>query len=1308
MVLCVVAAAGQAGAEDWPAYRHDPARSACSEQKLTDVLHLQWVRRLPRREAMFTEDIRNCPDYGYEPVVLGGTLFVGTEHDDALLAIDAASGAEKWRFYAEGPIRLAPVAWEGKVAFGADDGYVYCLSAADGKLLWRYDGAPSRRKVVNHGRVGSNWPVSGSPLPGGDGTICFTSGVWATDGVIFHVLDAASGRCILKKPVFDIVTMGYTSRAGDWIAVSSGINTPSFFNVKTARHYPGGGQDVKNQMPCETAALKDASFLVGNRTYAVREQPGPSCWTYVNAEHETRIWLPVIDGDRLYGFNDGIFRALRLAAPGGKRTKSGLDEIGGPWWINARPDYRWSKDDGEELPLPKGTELPKDFYPRRLFIRAGRRLYAGGHGAVLAMEVPTAGKKPAVTWAAKVDGHVTSVVAADDRLFVVTEPGRVYCFGAGKVEPASYDLPGPPPAAGDQAGEQVAKLADAILNRTGVTDGYCVVWGLADGRLAEQLARRSALRVVGIDADAAKVDSLRRQFGQHGLLSPALDLRAAEAGSEVPPYLASLIVTETPGAQALAGPADLGRMFAALRPYGGTICLSLSDGQHKQLAVAVSSAKLPNTVVRRDGQFSLVIRQGALPGAGQWTHERCDAGNTLASTDTAVRLPLGLLWFGGPAANFRLQGGHDLAHAQEVVEGRYILVGDGILRAVDVYTGRLIWRVDLPKIQQLPRVSPRDVPEPPAGVIPAWHICRTRGPNTTAMPDLTYCCMGTYLLELLTARGEEVRRLDVPFRDDLAKVLCWGRVRCTDDTIVATAFDPQDLKDTYGGWYGNNERCKDKLMMRWLFALDRPSGKLLWKRRAQNAFINNGVAVGGGRVYVTDMYLSAMLAGLEQSGRRVTFTQPTVYGLDLRTGRQLWATPQDVEAPKIVYSAPRDTLVLGYRNCAVYEGGKWVARPLPPPPGSPRNAKPAPPDVMIAYQGATGRQLWRVTGGEYPEPLQVNGDTVISHYGHVYDLATGQPRRRLCAVTGKPIGWFMPSALCSYEIGSPTFCTRQSGVDDLATSLHFFINGIRPGCVPSMVPADGVLSDLPWRGYCPSQSYRTAVALTHRPEGATWGSYATDAEPGPIRRLALNLAAPGDTACEERIWVAQGIPAGPARHVLGRELLPPLYSASVEPNGVTTFADHPCTVHAAAPGALPAVAASGFEGLTELVVSWKPQASPAAPAAPARGKHKAPAGAKEPPKAAAPPALAYPRIRYTVRLHFVEPDLAAVPGRRVFGIALQGKDVLGELDVVKEAGGPRRAIVRQFRGIPAADTLTVTLKPKAGLPVLCGIEIVAE
>ena len=77
---------------------------------------------------------------------------------------------------------------------------------------------------------------------------------------------------------------------------------------------------------------------------------------------------------------------------------------------------------------------------------------------------------------------------------------------------------------------------------------------------------------------------------------------------------------------------------------------------------------------------------------------------------------------------------------------------------------------------------------------------------------------------------------------------------------------------------------------------------------------------------------------------------------------------------------------------------------------------------------------------------------------------------------------------------------------------------------------------------------------------------------------------------------------------------------------------------------------------------------------------------------------------YTVRLHFVEPD-GLGPGERVFDVSLQGKPVLKEFDVAKEAGGADRALVREFREVAARKELKIAFAARVGVPVLCGIEI---
>ena len=83
---------------------------------------------------------------------------------------------------------------------------------------------------------------------------------------------------------------------------------------------------------------------------------------------------------------------------------------------------------------------------------------------------------------------------------------------------------------------------------------------------------------------------------------------------------------------------------------------------------------------------------------------------------------------------------------------------------------------------------------------------------------------------------------------------------------------------------------------------------------------------------------------------------------------------------------------------------------------------------------------------------------------------------------------------------------------------------------------------------------------------------------------------------------------------------------------------------------------------------------------------------------------------FTVRLVFAEPEHIKT-GERVFDVALQGKVVLKDFDIVRDAGGPRHSLVKEFTGIAATGQLAVRLTPSAAgmrSPILCGIEIIAE
>src|SRR5262249_25021046 len=113
LLVCLLASV-PAAAADWPLWRYDARRRAVSPQELPAKLYLQWVRHAPPLNPAWPDQPKLQFDVAYEPVILGKTVFVGSSREDSVLALDVESGVEKWRFFADGPVRFAPLAWEDK------------------------------------------------------------------------------------------------------------------------------------------------------------------------------------------------------------------------------------------------------------------------------------------------------------------------------------------------------------------------------------------------------------------------------------------------------------------------------------------------------------------------------------------------------------------------------------------------------------------------------------------------------------------------------------------------------------------------------------------------------------------------------------------------------------------------------------------------------------------------------------------------------------------------------------------------------------------------------------------------------------------------------------------------------------------------------------------------------------------------------------------------------------------------------------------------------------------------------------------
>ncbi len=420
-------------AADWPMWRCDPARRGSSDEELPEPLHLQWVLELPApRPAWPAGQEKLSFDRLYEPVLAGKRLFIPSMLRDKVTAHSTETGEEEWRFYAEGPVRLAPVAWEGKLYFVCDDGYLYCLDAATGGLRWKFRGGPSDRKILGQDRLISAWPARGAPVVF-DKTVYFGASLWPFEGIFIHALDAetgvvrwtnsGSGTDYIKQqhdsPAFaGVAPQGYFAASEEHLLVAGGRTVPAVLDRRTGKiiNFNVSSRDMgsKGGGGYEVTLAKDFFF---NRGALYRLADGAFAGT-VDAPVFTPNALIGVDGEGIRGFRP-LWKDVEAKDRRGKPTKKPEMKV---FWTAALEEK-----------------------PKRIFIRSGSRIYASGDtkrlgGRLLAVDLPRFDRGAGISWSLDLPDEPLNILSGDGKLFVTTDRGRVYCFAGrprGKTLPAS-------------------------------------------------------------------------------------------------------------------------------------------------------------------------------------------------------------------------------------------------------------------------------------------------------------------------------------------------------------------------------------------------------------------------------------------------------------------------------------------------------------------------------------------------------------------------------------------------------------------------------------------------------------------------------------------------------------------------------------------------------------------------------------------------------------------------------------------------------------------------------------------------------
>ena len=1235
-IVAISLPSAQAG--DWPMWRYDAQRSAAAPDDLPDKLSLVWTRQYERRRQVWDDPLNHdlMPyDKVFEPIVVGQQVIFGFNDSDKVVALDVDTGEERWRFYCDGPVRLPPAAWQGKVYFASDDGHLYCLNVDDGALVWKFRGAPSGQKVLGNSRVISMWPARGGPVVADD-RVYFAASIWPFLGTFIYALDAETGKIewvndgtgaqFIKQP-HSAPSFGGVAPQGAFAVAGSSV-----FERATGKfryfHLNEGGKGTGGSL----VMGNEKSFFVHTRRREVRRfdlEAGKKTAFMVNE--------PVLTDGELFAATDEAVTAY-----------------------NADEKIAW------QLPVDGSGDL----------IKVGGRLYAAGAKAITAIDLPDDDGILEEVWSQPVTGQILRLLAGGDKLLAVTLDGRIMAFGDRTAvgDPAAAAQRFAKKARPPRPAATMLATADAILKRMPTREGYAFCFGVDDGALLEALVVRSQLHIVAVDEDREKIARLQRRWDDAGWYGDRITMHLGDPTSfAAPPYIANLVLVGRESGRRYADVDQAKALYASVRPYGGVLCYRRGPGVNEsRLRRLVKTAPLAKAELRAGPRNILLVRQGALPGSAPWTHLYGDIANSVKSDDKLVKLPLGILWFGGNS-NLDVLPRHGHGPPEQVMGGRLFIQGMNCLSARDVYTGRRLWKRvfdDLGTFDVYFDDTYKDTPLDPAYNQVHLPGANLRGTNYVVTEDAIYLVIGKQCFLLDPNNGRTQETFDLPAMENGDEAEAWSYLGVYEDTLMAGADFSNFTKQE-----GVKFKKKDKKGEAWSFdrfgsgglmALHRHTGKKQWELSARHSFLHNGIIAGGGRIYLLDKLPKSVEDQLARRGQ----VQPETYSLkavDAATGDVLWQVQDNVFGTWLGYSAEHDILI---------QAGAAAPDRAPDEVGK----------GIVAYNASDGTVIWENRDLEYAGPCILHNDLVITNSksyqtsSGVYSLLTGLPELIDDPLTGRQRSWTYTRAYgCNTAVACENLLTFRSGAagfyDLNSKSGTGNLGGFRSGCSSNLIVADGVLNAPDYTRTC-SCGYQnqTSLALVHMPAVEMWTADKFDVQVNDmVTHIGINLGAPGDRRDPSgTLWLE-------FPYVSGDENERPL---ELETTDAETYRRHTSAVDAAE---IPWVFASGLRNVSKVKIRLGPPRPPA-------------------------PDLKPREFIFDVRLHFAEPDDVQA-GERVFDVSLQGDQVLDDFDVVRAAGGKLRGVTRQFPGIKVDKYLTIDLQPgddtKHG-PVLSGIEVVSR
>ena len=1225
-IIGILLLTGWVWGTEWPTYLRDATRVGCTPDALAPPLALHWVYcsasppqlAFPGPADRVIEGLKLRHRVRFDDVfhvaMVGSCAYFGSSVDHSVRCVDLQTGDPRWTFITDGPVRLAPTVAEGRVYIGSDDGFVYCLQADRGDLIWKLRAGPRDERVLARGRMTSRWPVRTGVLVEG-GVAYFGAGVFPHDTVYLCAVRADSGQIIWKNDRLsqrgadrdDLTPQGYLLANERLLFVPSGRTLPAAFDRATGEpvhKQQGGGKQVGGA----------AALLAGDQIYSVGGEEFILALNQQTGSIENRLQAHqmtmrgeiafLADGQEIVALDwprDAEFRSRRLELEGERfevqqrlranpaaqqlarvrvaqaavadiqqqleqRATDGSQDSPEYSALGAKLAqhqaslaalaelYESSRREYDQLSarlkqlqeqlaatIEGGVKWRRNIPHESAMIVAGNSLVVGGRNEFVLLDCETG--RP--LWSQAVEGEVRGLAAADGHLLVSTTSGRVYGFGDATTEPVDRPRQQPhapqEPAAEGEPSDRYAAAAREILQRTGIHRGFALVYGSEQGRLAEELARHSELVVYCLESDAQKVRDSRQRLLQAGWYGSRITVDHCDlAHDPYPDYFANLIVSDTL-LQTGQMPGDPEEVARHLKPEGGVLCLGVPDAAANPLAdqaIASVAAWLPQTQLADDqlkvehsGGWTRATRR-SLPGAGSWTHQYGNAGNTACVDDQRIQGGVRILWYGDPGPG-QMVNRHQGATAPLAAQGRLFVQGEQSLMAYDAYNGQFLWELQNP------------------GAIRTGVYNNYEPGNLVVGDQCLFMVIQHECRQLDAATGQELRRFTIPDPDEDGQYQ-WGYVAYSDGRLYGT----RTIRKMVAEEARRRGRPTETDSSDIVFAIDVATGQRLWSHQGQS-ISHTTVAVDEQRVYFINSSITpeqrerllqqdkSTLIGL--TGRERELAEDRMKRIDAReavaldaaTGQLLWSEPVDVTdctgvgigAGRLTLMAAQGYIVLCGANANGHYWDQFLA-------GDFQRRR------LVVLSAETGKLVWSRDANYRHRPLVV-GDRIIAEPWAFY-LHTGEQEVRTHPLTGERTAWkfIRPGHHCGAISATPSTLFFRSGYtayyDLLEDSGTRHFGGHRLGCWINTIPANGLVMIPEASAGCACLfSLTSTVVFEPEPERQDWSVYTAEGKTTPVQHLALNLGAPGDRRdARGRLWLSYPRPWSRAGLDLPLEITP--------------------------------------------------------------------------------------------------------------------------------------------------------------------------